>query len=234
MRMLSSLIYKNLANGVSILGVLPLCILFLEGGYQYLIPLIIFNNVMDDLDGILAGKLNIRSEFGATLDNVCDAIAHSVIAMVVGIHFGVVCGIASLIGVTAIVWRSVSRLEPGRATCTGSPTNELIRHIFFVLVLSQIFEFNAAPFLVVAFLLHAVSMLVPYKLPYLIRGMTKSALAIGLVNVALLIAWLIPNTTPVIAACFVIPYLYSLAAAILQRPSDSSSESSCTSMTDSR
>ena len=47
-------LYRNLANIASILGVLPLILLFLEDGYRYLIPLIIFNNVMDDLDGILA------------------------------------------------------------------------------------------------------------------------------------------------------------------------------------
>ncbi len=52
-------IYKNLANAVSILGVLPLCLLFVADGYRYLIPLIVYNNIMDDLDGILAAKLNI-------------------------------------------------------------------------------------------------------------------------------------------------------------------------------
>ena len=43
-------LYKNLPNLVSILGVLPLAILFFEEGFQYLIPLIIYNNVMDDLN----------------------------------------------------------------------------------------------------------------------------------------------------------------------------------------
>ncbi len=39
-RSLGKLAYNNLANGVSILGVLPLCILFLKDGFQqYLIPL---------------------------------------------------------------------------------------------------------------------------------------------------------------------------------------------------
>jgi phosphatidylserine synthase len=219
MQKLSDLIYKNLANIVSILGVLPLCVLFREGGYQFLIPLIIYNNVMDDLDGILAAKLNIRSEFGALLDNVCDAISHSVLVMVVGMHFGGVCAAASLLGVTAMVWRSVTRLDPRRDTGAGSPTNELIRHMFFVLLLAQIFEFSAAPYLIAVFLLHPVSMLVPYKLPYLIRGMTKSAIAIGLVNVALLVAWLVPFTTVFIAAGFVISYLYSLIAALIRKSS---------------
>ncbi len=42
--------YKNLANVVSILGILPIAILFMKDGYQYLIPLIVYNNIMDYLD----------------------------------------------------------------------------------------------------------------------------------------------------------------------------------------
>ena len=81
-------IYKNIPNVVSILGVVPLIVLFVEDGYQYIIPLIIYNNIMDDLDGILSAKLNARSEFGARLDNVCDAISHTIIVMVIGLHYG--------------------------------------------------------------------------------------------------------------------------------------------------
>ncbi|MEC4680024.1 MAG: CDP-alcohol phosphatidyltransferase family protein [Nitrospirota bacterium] len=77
-------LYRNLANAVSILGVLPLALLFLEDGYRYLVPLIIFNNVMDDLDGILAAKLHIRSRFGADLDNVCDVVAHGILVLAIG------------------------------------------------------------------------------------------------------------------------------------------------------
>ncbi len=211
----SNFLYKNLANAVSILGVLPICLLFQEGGYRYLIPLMIYSNVMDDLDGVLAAKLNIRSEFGALLDNVCDSIAHSVFVMVVGMHFGGACVVASLIGVAAIVVRSVSRLVPSHVAGMGSPTNELVRHTLFVLLLANIFKFSATPYLIIAFLLHAVTMLMPYKLPYLIRGMTKSGIAIGLLNVTLLVAWLVPSTTSVIAGCFVISYLVSLATAII-------------------
>ena len=76
--------YRNLANAVSLIGVLPLIILFMDGGFQYVIPLIIYNNFIDDLDGVLAAALNIRSKFGADLDNVCDAVAHISLAMAVG------------------------------------------------------------------------------------------------------------------------------------------------------
>ena len=122
-------IYRNLANVTSILGVLPLALLFLENGYRYLIPLIIFNNIMDDLDGVLAAKLNIRSRFGADLDNVSDAVAHVVLALVVGAHFGGLVLLASMIAAASIILRVTSRLNPDAATDGGSPTNELMRHM---------------------------------------------------------------------------------------------------------
>jgi len=218
-RSLGKLVYNNLANGVSILGVLPLCILFLKDGSQYLIPLIVYNNIMDDLDGILAAKLKIKSEFGAILDNVCDAFSHTLFVMLVAMWYAdlegavnivsMVLGLSGLTAATALLLRVVSRLSPKTATGTGSPTNELVRHLLFVLLLEKLYGFNSAPILIATFSLHAVSMLVPIRMPYLIRSLTKSATAISLVNVALVIAWLVPDTAPLIAACFVISYLFS-------------------------
>ena len=216
MHKLTNLLYKNLANAVSILGVLPICLLFQEDCYRYLIPLMIYSNVMDDLDGVLAAKLNIKSEFGALLDNVCDSIAHSAFIMVVGMHFGGACVVASLIGVVAIVLRSVGRLVPSHVTGGGSPTNELVRHTLFVLLLAHIFEFYAPPYLIAAFLIHSVTMLMPYSVPYLIRSMTKSVLAISLLNLSLMVAWQFPSTTAVIASGFVISFLVSLATALVR------------------
>ena len=218
-RSLGNIAYDNLANVVSILGVLPLCLLFLKDGFQYLIPLIVYNNFMDDLDGVLAAKLNIRSKFGAILDNVCDAFSHTLFVMLVVTQYAnfpagtnlvtVALVLTGLAATTALLLRVVSRLSPERATGTGSPTNELVRHLLFVLLLEKIYEFSPAPILIVVFALHAVSMCAPFRMPYLIRSLTKSATAISLVNVALVVAWLVPDTTLVIAACFVISYLYS-------------------------
>jgi phosphatidylserine synthase len=222
---LRNLVIRNLANIVSILGVLPICILFGEHGYQYLLPLIIYNNVMDDLDGVLAAKLNIRSNIGALLDNVCDVIAHTVFVMIVGMYYfqemgaqeaghpclGSICLASSLVATVAMAVRVVTRINSTSATGTGSPTNELIRHIFFVLLLTQISGYNPTPYLIAAFILHTVSMLAPFKMPYLIRSLTKSDILIGMVNVALLVAWLVPSTVPVIAAAFVATYLASFA-----------------------
>ena len=216
-----NILLRNLANIVSLLGVLPICILFGEHGYKYLLPLIIYNNVMDDLDGVLAAKLNIRSDFGALLDNVCDAIAHVVFVMVVGMHIaqearhpylGWICLASSLLATGAMILRVATRIQRTSATGTGSPTNELIRHILFVLLVAQVFVFNPAPYWIAACLLHAVSMLAPFKMPYLIRSLTKSAVAIGMVNVVLIVAWLLPSVAPVVAASFVLTYLASFAA----------------------
>ncbi len=206
---------------MSILGVLPICILFWDHGYEYLIPLIVYNNIMDDLDGILAAKLNIKSNVGARLDNVCDAIAHTVFVMVVGMHYaqeaghpyvGGLCLASSLLASIAIIVRVVVRLDSCSVSGVGSPTNELIRHVFFVLLMAQIRDFEPSSFLIAVFALHTVSMVVPLRMPYLIRSLTKSALAIGLVNVALLVAWLVHYAAPVIAVSFFVTYLYSFVA----------------------
>ncbi len=209
------MIYKNLPNIVSLLGVLPLSILFFKDGFQYLIPLIIYNNIMDDLDGILAIKLNLKSDFGAALDNVCDAVAHIIIVMALGIHYGFAFSIVSLVAVTAILLRVTSRLTSAETISAGSPTNELMRHLLLVLLTAKYFEIAPEPFLIAVMLLNSISMLSPFPMPYLIRTLTKSAAAIGFVNVALLVAWLIPIAAPVIAFGFFATHLYSLV-----RPND--------------
>jgi phosphatidylserine synthase len=202
-------LYRNLANIASILGVLPLILLFLEDGYRYLIPLIIFNNVMDDLDGILAAKLHIRSRFGADLDNVCDAVAHGVLVLAVGAHFGgLVLGV-SMIAATSIILRATSRVNPDAVPGVGSPTNELMRHMLFILLLTHMYDVDPGLYLILIFLLHSITMTLPIKLPILIRGLAKTATAIICVNLTLVAAWLIPAITPLIAMAFIATYLYS-------------------------
>ncbi len=204
-----SFIYRNLANATSIFGVLPLVVLFLDDGYRYVIPLIIFNNFMDDLDGFLAAKLNIRSRFGADLDNVCDAVAHISLALAVGAHFGSLLIAASAIVAGSILVRVVTRLNPKATEGTGSPTNELMRHMLFALLLAGQFDFNPEYILIAVFLIHSVSMLVPYPTPHPIIDRAKSAVTLGLVNAALVAAWLVPIVTPVVTAAFLTAYLYS-------------------------
>ena len=202
-------VWRNIANITSILGVLPLALLFLEDGFRFLLPLILFNNFMDDLDGILAAKLNIRSRFGADLDNVCDAVAHVVIVLAVVAHFGGLLIIVGLIAAASMIIRITSRMDPERSSGSGSPTNELMRHLLFVLLLSQVFGFEPEIYLLFLFLLHAVSMVVPYRMSDLIRAQAKSVMAVASVNAALLVAWLIPAVVPLVAAAFGVTYLYA-------------------------
>lgn len=216
-----NIVFRNLANIVSFLGILPICILFGENGFQYLFPFIVYNNAMDDLDGILAAKLNIRSKFGGRLDNVCDAITHTIIVMIVATQLfqeatspwiGWACLAASLMATTAIIVRVVIRIDPTFVEGNGSPTNELVRHVFFVLLIAQIFEIEPAFFLIATFAFHTVSMLAPFRMPFMIRTMTTSAFSIGMVSVALLTAWLVPMSAPFLAGAFFIAYLVAFAA----------------------
>lgn len=204
-----SFLYRNIANITSIFGVLPLAVLFLDDGYQYLIPLILFNNVMDDLDGILAAKLNIRSRFGADLDNVCDAVAHVAISLAIGVHFGgavlLVCAMAS----AAIILRATSRLNPDGPS-GGSPTNELMRHLLLVLLLATMFDFDPQYPLIAALLFNIVSMSSTFKMTAMIRSQANTASLVVLVNMVLIVAWLVPASTVVIAAVFFCTYLYAL------------------------
>jgi phosphatidylserine synthase len=202
-------LYRNIANATSILGVLPVVLLFLDDGYRYLVPLIIFNNIMDDLDGVLAAKLNIRSQYGADLDNVCDAVAHVALALAIGAHFSGMVLILSLLAAGSIIIRVVTRLQPEQTTGSGSPTNELMRHLLLTVLLAQTLDFDPELVLIIVFLLHSVSMLVPYRMSALIRAQAKSATAVGLVNVALLLAWLIPVVALPVAVAFLATYLYS-------------------------
>ena len=209
-------VYRNLPNSVSILGVLPLAILFLESGFQYLVPLIIYNNFMDDLDGILANKLDLKSDFGANLDNVCDAVAHISFVMAVGMHYGGSCALVSLVAVIAILLRVVSRVSSPPKTATGSPTIELMRHMLFVLLIANYFNFSPGPFLIFAFLLNAASMVLPFPMCYMIRSLARSATAIVFVNISLVVAWLIPIAVPAVAFCFLSAYLYSFVVGGVQ------------------
>ena len=208
-------VYKNLPNIVTILGILPLALLFTDNGYQYVIPLIIYNNIMDDLDGILAKKLGLKSDFGANLDNIADAVSHTLLVMAIGMHYGLVCGLISLIAIVAIFIRVVSRLASSDGT--GSPTNELIRHLLFTLLSAELFGFNPVLLLIVVFLINSVSMVWSYPMPYMIRSQAKTVFAVCMVNVFLVLAWIVPYTTPVIAGCFILAYLYSFVKASIKR-----------------
>jgi len=205
----------NLANIISIFGVLPLALLFVDNGYQYLIPLIIFNNIMDDLDGIVAAKLNIRSRFGADLDNVCDAVAHVAITLALGVHFSGLVLAMSAIAAGAIILRATSRLNPDTPS-GGSPTNELMRHLLFTLLLSSIFDFNPEYLLLGVLIVNTISMSAPFNMSAMIRSQAKTASLVILVNIALTVAWLLPEATVYIATPFFLAYLVAFSRGGMQ------------------
>lgn len=204
-------IYRHLPNIVSMLGVVPLSLLLLEDGFTYFPALVIYNNVMDDLDGILARKLDLTSDFGARLDNVADAVSHILIALVVGGHYGGIVLAASGVAAAAILVRVVQRLAPSPVSGIGTPTNELMRHLLLLVVVQNAFDVNITSYLVAAFLLNSVSMLVPFSMPHLIRARANSTASVAGVNVALAAAWGASVITPFVAAAFFGTYLYSLA-----------------------
>ncbi len=209
-------IYRNLANATSLIGVLPLIILYFDDGYLYVIPLIIYNNFIDDLDGVLAIKLNIKSRLGANLDNVCDAVAHISLSLAVGAHFGGFVMVASAVAAGSILIRIVTRLDLNFVGGTGSQTNELMRHMLFTLLLAGQFNISPENILVLVFFTHTVSMVLPYSMPHFITDRASSPALLALVNIALLTAWLLPITMPIISATFVFAYINSFIVGSLR------------------
>jgi hypothetical protein len=84
-----------------------------------------------------------------------------------------------------------------------------MRHMLFVLLLTQMFDIDPGLYLVLMFILHSVTMIVPFRLTVLIRELAKTVTAVTLVNVALVAAWLVPTVTPLIGMVFIATYLYS-------------------------
>jgi phosphatidylserine synthase len=84
-----------------------------------------------------------------------------------------------------------------------------MRHMLFTLLLAGQFDFSHEYILIAVFLIHSVSMLVPYPMPDLIANRATSVVTVGLVNVALMATWLVPIVTPMITAAFVATYMYS-------------------------
>ncbi len=74
------------------------------------------------------------------------------------------------------------------ATGTGTPTNELMRHLLLLTILQKSFGFDITPFLVATYLLNSASMLVPFAMPHIVRSKAKTATAILGANVALALA----------------------------------------------
>jgi hypothetical protein len=92
-----------------------------------------------------------------------------------------------------------------------------MRHILFTLLLAAQFDVSPEYILMAVFLINALTMLIPYPMPNPIIDGAKSAKMLGLVNAALLAAWLVPTITPIVVAAFVAAYLYSLIVGSIAR-----------------
>ena len=120
--------------------------------------------------------------------------------------------VASAIAAGSILIRIITRLNPKFAGGTGSQTNELMRHMLFALLLAGQFDISPEYILVPVFLMHSVSMVLPYQMPHFIIDRASSPTLLGFVNVALVVAWLVPLATPIISAAFIAAYVNSYIA----------------------
>jgi len=204
-----AILYRNIANICSILGVLPFVLLLRPDGFQFLPILIVYNNVMDDLDGYLAKKLGIQSRFGAQLDNLCDGIAHVAVVWAVAVHFSeITLGLAMLVTVSMIL-RITQRLENLDMGSLGSPSNELMRHILFLLVFEQFFGIRIEVYLWLVFGFHSLSLIAPFKMPHQLRANANTPSLLLLINLSLGMALWVPSTVPFIMSLFMTAYVYS-------------------------
>jgi phosphatidylglycerophosphate synthase len=208
-------IYKNCANLISLLGLAPVYLLFHAEGFQFIVPFIIYNNIMDDLDGAVAKKLGIRSQFGANVDNICDAIAHSAIVIAVGTYFGGALTVISLIAAFSIVLRTAARIDPNSISDQGTQTNELLRHIMFILLIGEMTGLNLVPVLTTIFLMNSISMLLPTHFTFMIVHYAKTPVSMMWFNISLILAYWFQPLTYLIGAAFFITYIYSFSKALI-------------------
>ncbi len=117
---------------------------------------------------------------------------------------------------TQILLRTTARVDPSSDAGGGTPTNELMRHILFVVVLARTYDFDPAWALSAVFVLNSFSMLAPFEMPHLVRSRATTATRVAILNLALLVAWLIPHAVAIIAAPFFATYLYSLVVGMLR------------------
>jgi phosphatidylglycerophosphate synthase len=211
--------YCNFPNLVSLAGVLPLCLLLTPGGYAFLPPLIVYNNLMDDLDGMLARAMRLTTHFGFRLDNVCDAAGHTMITMAVGAHFGGWALLAAMAPSAAILVRMTGRLQPEGPDGLGSTTNELMRHLLFLILLERAFDVAIRGWVIGVFLIHAVTLVAPIPMPHLLRSRARRVWAVGAINASLVVALLAPMWSALIALPFGVTFVSSLWAGLAGRRS---------------
>src|SRR5262245_42943480 len=208
----------NLPNVASVLGAAPL-VLALGPDGQALLPLLLrYNSAMDGLDGRLARARRAESAFGASLDNLWDAVAHVLLAMAVAGPRGGAAQAASALACAAILLRMTWRLRADARSGCGSTTNELMRHLLFILLAERALGRDLSGLVTAVLAVHAATLVAPFPMPYLIRTLARTPARIALVNASLVAAWLWPPALALAALAYGGSYLVSLGAGALALP----------------
>ncbi|OZG72163.1 hypothetical protein BTA51_17585 [Hahella sp. CCB-MM4] len=216
--------YRNTANLVSLLGIAPLMLLLLPEGLSWIPWVIVLNNIADDLDGLIAGWLNIRSQFGAHLDNVCDAVVHGGIVLALASSLDVFGMVTGFLATCSIVIRSTRRLSSDTPS-GGSPTNELMRHCLLVWLLADLGWISASLALPVLFVVHSISLQFTTTMPWLIRNLIRTPVPIIALNAFLLLLvaypspWLVGASTVVIIGSYVLSFFRVALSMLSPSPS---------------
>ena len=103
--------------------------------YHYLPLIAAINLLADDLDGMVARRLNVSSEFGRYLDLVCDTASHSFLLMVVAANHGALSIIIAPVILMSMFYRLSKSASQTIGKDNGTTTNEYIVSLQLVVAL---------------------------------------------------------------------------------------------------
>jgi hypothetical protein len=133
----------------------------------------------------------------------------------VGTYFGGALTVISLIAAFSIVLRTAARIDPNSISDQGTQTNELLRHIMFILLIGEMTGLNLVPILTTIFLMNSISMLLPTRFPFMLVHYAKTPVSMMWFNISLILAYWFQPLTYLIGAAFFITYIYSFSKALI-------------------
>lgn len=210
------LLRAALPSILSILGLVPMFLLLSYEWRGYLSWFILYYLAMDDLDGSVARALGTESRFGEHLDDTCDAVVHSVVAVLGGLVLGGMVLVASFVVATAIVIRMAARSSGiGRGVPWGEPGNEV--SILWLILHSGGTVAWLGTDLVITLLLmiHAAMMLMPFPVR-IVRTRLKRAASVASYYVLLASICLYPQVSGPVFMIYTALYLTLSLQAILR------------------
>lgn len=157
------LVLVALPSVLTIAGLAPMFLLLSQEHRSELNWFILYYLVMDDLDGSVARALGTESHFGKHLDDTCDAVVHSIVAVIGGLELGGIAFPASIFLAIAIVTRMAIRSSGLREnTPWGEPGNEASVMWLLALPEETIIWPGANLALPLLLIIHAIMMLAPF------------------------------------------------------------------------